>query len=124
VAVRPKQLVGGLPYVYCYFNINQKEREVLDKIQAYLGMGIVNPKSKKDLSLGYTYDIGKNALLNQLISRLDSLSFQCSSKYYDFVSWKIIQGLVCRGDHLNPVTHQFIIRLARSMHQYEKIDKK
>jgi len=121
VAVRPKQLVQNLPYIYTYFNITQKEKEVLEKIQSHLEMGNVKAKSKNDLDKGYTYDIGQNAHLNQLISRLDQLSFQCTAKYYDFVTWKIIQSMVCKGNHLKPATHQLIIKLIRSMHKYDKV---
>lgn len=121
VAVRPKQLVRGLPYIYCYFNMTQKEREVLDKIQIYLGLGKVNLKSKRNPKRGFTYDIGADSELQVLIGLLDKLSFHSAPKYHDYTIWKIIVGLVRKGYHLNLATHQLIIRLARSMHKYDKL---
>ena len=80
VATRPKQLVKNLPYVYCYFNITQKEKEVLGKIQSYLNLGNINSKSKEI----YSYDIGNNSQLFELITKLDKMQFQSESKYYDY----------------------------------------
>jgi len=80
VAIRLKQLVRDLPYIYCYFNITQKEKEVLEKIQSYLNLGNINTRSKG----GYSYDIGINSQLFELITKLNKIQFQSGPKYYDY----------------------------------------
>jgi len=62
-------LVRNLPYIYCYFNITQKEKEVLEKIQSYLNLGNINTKSKE----GYSYNIGNNSQLLGLITKFDKI---------------------------------------------------
>lgn len=120
VAIRLKQLVRDLPYIYCYFNITQKEKEVLEKIQSYLNLGNINTRSKG----GYSYDIGINSQLFELITKLNKIQFQSGPKYYDYTIWKIILWMVYKGYHLISVTHQLIVRLSKTMHSYGKSNVK
>jgi hypothetical protein len=122
VNIRNKQLTAkGLPYIYCNLNINQKEREILDRIQYFLGKGNVNPKNKKDLSKGFSYDIGKLTDIQSLITLLDNMEFKSKHKYHDYVIWKTVIDMISKGEHLEAETHQRIVELSKTMHIYGKI---
>lgn len=123
VDIRKKQkLSNGLSVIHCSLNIVQKELNLLNRIQSYLNMGQVAPKSKSPTNDLFSYDIGKLNELENLIVILDTCNaWQSNAKFYDYTIWKKVINLMKKKEHLKPNVHKEIVELKNTMHKYDKL---